>query len=112
MAETLQRKGAECRVAFGRWTHLSDALTGWPARRDWAEAVWAEAYEVPAGWPRLAILCVGFPIMGVVMGFMGAGLASLTGPRSAGGRSPGSPGPGSRPDLPDGGRLADAEALA
>ena len=24
------------------------------ARRDWAEAIWAEAYEVPAGWPRLA----------------------------------------------------------
>ena len=24
------------------------------ARREWAEAVWAEAYEVPAGWPRLA----------------------------------------------------------
>jgi hypothetical protein len=25
-----------------------------PARRDWAEAVLAEAYEVPSGWPRLA----------------------------------------------------------
>ncbi len=24
------------------------------ARRDWAEAVWAEAQEVPPGWPRLA----------------------------------------------------------
>ncbi len=24
------------------------------ARRDWAEAVWAEAHDVPAGWPRLA----------------------------------------------------------
>ena len=23
-------------------------------RRDWAEAIWAEANEVPAGWPRLA----------------------------------------------------------
>jgi hypothetical protein len=23
-------------------------------RRDWIEAVWAEAYEVPPGWPRLA----------------------------------------------------------
>jgi len=23
-------------------------------RRDWAQAVWAEAYEVPPGWPRLA----------------------------------------------------------
>jgi hypothetical protein len=25
-----------------------------PARRDWAEAVLAEAHQVPAGWPRLA----------------------------------------------------------
>src|ERR1700722_1618368 len=25
-----------------------------PGRRDWAEAVWAEAREVPAGWQRLA----------------------------------------------------------
>jgi hypothetical protein len=25
-----------------------------PARRDWAEALWAEAHEIPAGWPRLA----------------------------------------------------------
>jgi len=25
-----------------------------PGRRDWAEAVWAEAGEAPAGWPRLA----------------------------------------------------------
>ena len=24
------------------------------AQREWAEAVWAEAHEVPAGWPRLA----------------------------------------------------------
>jgi hypothetical protein len=23
-------------------------------RRDWAEAIWAEAHQVPAGWPRLA----------------------------------------------------------
>ncbi len=25
-----------------------------PGRRDWAEAVWAEAHELPAGWQRLA----------------------------------------------------------
>jgi hypothetical protein len=25
-----------------------------PARRDWVEAVWAEASEVPPGWPRVA----------------------------------------------------------
>jgi len=28
-------------------------------RRQWAEAVWAEAGEVPAGWPRLLWLCDG-----------------------------------------------------
>ena len=31
------------------WARLLPA-----GRRDWAEAVWAEAHEVPAGWPRLA----------------------------------------------------------
>lgn len=30
------------------WTLLLPA-----GRRDWAEALWAEAHEVPAGWPRL-----------------------------------------------------------
>jgi hypothetical protein len=29
------------------------------ARRDWAEALWAEAYQVPAGWPRLTWRCGG-----------------------------------------------------
>jgi hypothetical protein len=28
-------------------------------RRQWAEALWAEAVEVPAGWPRLLWLCDG-----------------------------------------------------
>jgi len=58
------------------------------------------------------ILCVAFPIIGIVMGFMGAGLASLTGPRSADGRPPGPPGPEPLPDPPGSGRLADAEAMA
>ena len=42
----------------GRRLHwlITDALARLvpAARRDWAEAVWAEAHEVPAGWPRLA----------------------------------------------------------
>jgi len=33
------------------------------ARRDWAEAVWAEAHEVPAGWPRLAWRAGGLRLM-------------------------------------------------
>jgi hypothetical protein len=37
-------------TAAGRWALRLVP----PARRDWAEAVWAEAHEVPAGWPRLA----------------------------------------------------------
>jgi hypothetical protein len=33
------------------------------ARRDWAEAVWAEAHEVPAGWQRLAWRAGGVRLM-------------------------------------------------
>src|ERR1700722_11969984 len=33
------------------------------ARRDWAEAVWAEAHEVPAGWTRLAWRAGGLGMM-------------------------------------------------
>ena len=43
------------------WASRLAVAAGWSAvrlvpadRRDWAEAVWAEAHEVPAGWPRLA----------------------------------------------------------
>jgi hypothetical protein len=32
-------------------------------RREWAEAVWAEAYEVPAGWRRLAWRAGGLGLM-------------------------------------------------
>ncbi|MGH3154744.1 MAG: hypothetical protein ACRDOB_29010, partial [Streptosporangiaceae bacterium] len=51
-----------CR-ALGAMSWLSQAAgaagrgAGWmvpTARRDWAEAIWAEAHEVPAGWRRLA----------------------------------------------------------
>src|SRR5580693_6282891 len=43
------------------WPSRIATVAGWgavrlvpAARRDWVEAVWAEAHEVPAGWPRLA----------------------------------------------------------
>ncbi len=61
------------------------------------------------------ILCVAFPIIGFLMGFIGAGLANLTGPRLDGGRPqrpPGAPGPEPLPDPPGSGRPADAEAMA
>lgn len=60
------------------------------ARRDWAEAVWAEAHEV---------------------GLAGAGFANPTPRLPDGGgppRPPGPPGPEPVPDPPDGGRHADA----
>ena len=55
--------GARGRGASGAMSRLSRAAATAgrvavrlvpAARRDWAEAVWAEAYEVPAGWQRLA----------------------------------------------------------
>jgi hypothetical protein len=36
------------------WLGRAGVLLLPAGRRDWAEAVWAEAHEVPAGWPRLA----------------------------------------------------------
>jgi hypothetical protein len=58
------------------------------------------------------ILCVAFPIIGFTMGAPGAGLTAKTRPLPDAGRPPGPPGPGPRPDPPDSGLLADAEAMA
>jgi hypothetical protein len=80
-----------------------------------ASAVYGRELFATQNAGAYVILCVAFPIIGVVMGFMGAGLASLTGPRSVGGRPPGPPGPpgpGPLPEPPDSGRLADAGAMA
>jgi hypothetical protein len=57
-----------------------------------------------------SLLCVAFPIIGVLMGMAGAGYANATGPLPDGGRPPGPPGPEPLPDPPDGGRRADAGA--
>ena len=80
-----------------------------------ASAVYGRELFATQNAGAYVILCVAFPIIGFLMGFMGAGLASLTGPRSVGGRPPGPPGPpgpGPLPDPPDSGRLADAGAMA
>ena len=46
------------------------------ARRDWAEAVWAEAHEVPPGWPRLAWRAGGVRLI-AREGQMGRGIGIL-----------------------------------
>jgi hypothetical protein len=58
------------------------------------------------------VLCVAFPIIGFLMGAVGAALTAVTRPLPDGGGPPGPPGPGPRPDPPDNGRLADAGAMA
>jgi len=60
-----------------------------------ASAVYGRELFATQNAGAYVILCVAFPIIGTVMGFMGAGLASVTGPRSA-----------------DRGRLTEAEAAA
>ena len=49
--------GGLTRVLAGLLGHAARLLP--PTRRDWAEAVGAEAGEVPAGWPRLRWLAGG-----------------------------------------------------
>ena len=59
------------------------------------------------------LLCVAFPLIGLMMGLVGAGAANATRPLPDGGRpgGPGGPpGPEPVPDPPDGGRLADPGA--
>jgi hypothetical protein len=60
-----------------------------------------------------ALICVLFPVIGLVMGLAGSGYANVTGPLSDGGGPPGPPGPPGPapvPDPPGGGRQADAGA--
>jgi len=64
-------------------------------RRDWAEAVWAEAHEAPAGWPRLAWRAGGLGLI-VKEGQMARTIGSwllfaLTAGAAAWGAWPGSP---------------------
>jgi hypothetical protein len=41
------------------WLSRAGARLVPAGRRDWAEAVWAEAHQVPPGWPRLAWRAAG-----------------------------------------------------
>ncbi|HEV2937322.1 MAG TPA: hypothetical protein VGY96_29735 [Streptosporangiaceae bacterium] len=58
------------------------------------------------------LICVVFPIIGLVLGVAGSGYANVTGPLPDGGGPPGPPGPGLEPvpDPPDGTRDVDAGA--
>jgi hypothetical protein len=64
-------------------------------RRDWAEAVWAEAHEVPAGWSRLAWRAGGLGLIakeGRMTRTIGAwSLSVVAAGAAAGGAWPGSP---------------------
>jgi len=80
-----------------------------------ASAIYGRELFATQNADAYVILCVAFPIIGFLMGFLGAGLANLTGPRLDGGRPPrppGAAGPEPLPDPPGSGRLADAEAMA
>ncbi len=80
-----------------------------------ASAVYGRELFASQNAGAYVILCVAFPIIGFLMGFLGAGLTTVIGPLLDGGRPPGFPGPPGPeplPEPPDGGRLADAEALA
>ena len=60
------------------------------------------------------VICVIFPIIGLMMGLVGSGYANVTSPRPDGGGPGGPPGPGQPepvPDPPAGGRLTDVRAL-
>jgi hypothetical protein len=59
------------------------------------------------------LLLFGFPIIGLIMGLVGAGIANLKPRLPDGGHPGGPPGPGEPEpvrDLPGGGQLADADA--
>ena len=89
--------------------------------RDWlyhgqhltASAVYGRELYASANVAFYGVICVGFPIIGLIMGLAGAGYANVTGPQPGSGGPGGPPGPGEPepvPDPPAGGRLTDAGA--
>jgi len=110
--------GALCVTVFGTGTTVLFVNSAWVrglllhGQHLTASAIYGRELFASQNAGAYVILCVAFPIIGIMMGFMGAGLANLTGPRPVGGRPPGPPGPEPLPDPPDSGRLADAGAMA
>ena len=81
-----------------------------------ASAVYGRELYASGGMAFYAVICVIFPIIGLIMSLSGSGYANVTGPQPGGGPGgPGGPhGPGEpepMPDPPAGGRLADAGVL-
>jgi hypothetical protein len=90
--------------------------------RDWlyhgqhltASAVYGRELFASQNVNSYGFFCIVFPIIGILMGMLGSGIAAgLTSPQPDGGHPPGPagpPGPEPLPDPPGGGRLADAGA--
>jgi hypothetical protein len=78
-----------------------------------ASAVYGRELYASGNVAFYAVICVGFPVIGLIMGVAGAGYASVTGPQPGSGDPGGPPGPGEpepAPDPPPGGRLTDTGA--
>jgi hypothetical protein len=76
-----------------------------------ASAVYGRELFASQNVPRYGLICLAFPVIGALMGLVGAGVANgLASPRPDGGHPPGPPRPEPLPDRPDGRRLADAGA--
>ncbi len=84
------------------WLYYGQHLT--------ASAVYGRELYVSQNVAFYGVICVVFPIIGLLAGLAGSGCANMTGPLTDGGGPPGPPGPEPVPDPPDGGRLADAGA--
>ena len=77
-----------------------------------ASALYGRELYASGGMAFYAVICVVFPIIGLVAGLAGSGYANVTGPLPDGGGPPGPPGPEPEPvpDPPGGGRQADPRA--
>ena len=86
------------------WLYYGQHLT--------ASAVYGRELYASQNVGFYCLICVAFPIIGLMMGVIGSASASATGPLPDNGGPPGPPGPPRPEPVPDpgGGRLADARA--
>jgi hypothetical protein len=74
-----------------------------------ASALYGRELNASGAVAFYAVICIFFPIIGLLMGLIGSGFAKVTGPEPGSGGPGGPPGPGEpepAPDPPAGGRLA------
>jgi len=79
-----------------------------------APAVYGRELSASGAVVFYALICIAFPVIGLMMGLVGSGYANATGPQpgsSGPGRPPGPGEPEPVPDPPAGGRLTDAGAM-